>query len=364
MQDLEFASDETRLESIPHVRIRSVLSPEYRHYRLVVRAYGRRDPRWLRERKLILTCGDSMGFPYVRWWQEDEDQVRTLETGGQMMLRAFIERAAVRRRAEGAGVPVVAPLVVVVLFRTLAEALGRLHGAGLCYRALTDETVWVDRTGLRFLTTACVGPVEEPGGEASVTRLYRLETTAPWGPTTAPERREGWTLPAGDIYGVGALMWQALTGRPWSGRSSLDPWPTQGPWGRYPGGTGLGAILEACLAGAPERRPSAALLGELLFQVEYGEARRASRSDVDLVVGLLLEGAPAPGAWGARQQQAWRRLYGYTAGPAEPLAAGPGSGVSRGSGAEAAPGEPTGGPIRGWKGRLAAAWRILRTGRL
>lgn len=361
MQDLEFASDETRLESIPHVRIRSVMSPEYTHYRLVVRAYGRQDPRWLRERKLILTCGDSMGFPYVRWWQEDEAEVRTLETGGQVMLRTFIERAAARRRAEGAGVPVVAPLVVVVLFRTLAEALGRLHGTGLCYRALTDETVWVDRTGLRFLTTACVGPVEGPGeaGDASVTRLYRLETTAAWGPTTAPERGEGWVLPAGDIYGVGALMWQALTGRAWSGRPGREL-----GLGRYPGGSGLEAILEACLANAPERRPSAALLGELLFQVEYAEARRASRSDVDLVVGLLLEGAPAPGAWGARQQQAWRRLYGYTAGPSEPAGAGLGPGVPRGPAAEVARGEPTGGPLRGWKRRLAAAWRVLWTGRL
>ncbi|MDW7984688.1 MAG: hypothetical protein RMK16_08440 [Acidobacteriota bacterium] len=164
MQEMEFGSAEIRLESVPHVRIRPVVSPEYTHYRLVVRAYGRRDPRWLRERKLLLTCGDSMGFPYVRWWQEDEDEVRTLETGGQMMLRTFIERAGARRRAEGAGVPVVAPLVVVVLFRTLAEALVRLHGAGLCYRALTDETVWVDGAGLRFLTTACVGGGGGGGG--------------------------------------------------------------------------------------------------------------------------------------------------------------------------------------------------------
>jgi len=361
MKDLELAPEETRLESLPHVRIRSVLSPEYRHYRLVIRGYGRGDPRWERERKLIMTCGDEMGFPYVRWWEEGEAEVWTLETGGRMMLREFIERAAARRRGEGAGVPVVAPLVVAVLFRTLAEALGRLHRAGLCYRALTDETVWVERWGLRFLTTACVGPVEEPEGEGGVTRLYRLETTAPWGPTTAPERREGWTLPAGDIYGVGALMWQAVTGRVWTGR-----WEGMGEWGRYPGGAGLGAVVEACLAGAPERRPDAGMLWEMLFQVEYAEAGRASRSDVDLVVGLLLEGGPGPGAWGARQQQAWRRLYGYRAGPTEGvrgLPGGPGVGRVEGRG-PAVRERPEVRPIEGWGRRLAAAWRILRTGRL
>ncbi|MDW7984687.1 MAG: hypothetical protein RMK16_08435 [Acidobacteriota bacterium] len=63
------------------------------------------------------------------------------------------------------------------------------------------------------------------------------------------------------------------------------------------------------------------------------------------------------GGRGARQQQAWRRLYGYTL-------EGPGQAVEAGVRLEGPGAAGVQRPIRGWGRRLAAAWRVLRTGRL
>ncbi len=390
MLELEYADTAIPLNSIPHVRIRPVSTPGYRHYRLVIREYGHTDPRWSREKSLMEYCGDAMGFPYVRSIQESEHTVVTLEAGGMVMLRDFITRAALRRRAEtsGAPVPILAPLVIVVLFRTIAEALARIHRRGLCYRSLSDETLMIDENGMRFLTTACVGPsesalVQQHMDTLGVTRLYRLETMAPVQMTTAPERLEGRTVPEGDVYGLGVLMYLALLGAP--------PFPTgqHGPEYRWhalhtrldrlhrqlqplPGGAGLVHLLRQCLMAQPEERPPASTLAELLFQIEYGVSRDASRTDVDLVVRLLLDGRFGAGSRGARQQHAWMRLYGQSsqqthvvssiALPVSPSGAS-GTQSARAWPRESPPSVPRRVyPIRRWRDRWRVAWRVLRTG--
>ncbi|MBX3275569.1 MAG: hypothetical protein KF729_35240, partial [Sandaracinaceae bacterium] len=175
------------------------------------------------------------------------------------------------------------------------EALPVIAQLGAALRALPDglhhgevraERVWLDTHGLRltgpFLLAAL--PSDELG--------ERVEKLGPGAVAYAPELRSGHSGPASDLWGVGAIAWEALTGR------SPDP------SGRAPEVQGkLHDTLTALLADAPERRsPSLdALLraiaerADLSVPVLDPEPHQPPTALVDAMDGGGTEPGSAPG---------------------------------------------------------------------
>jgi serine/threonine protein kinase len=89
----------------------------------------------------------------------------------------------------------------------LADALISLHDRGIVHRDLKPSNVLCPATGPRVIDFGIAAAVDEAG----LTRTGSFVGTTAW---MAPERIEGMTTPAADIYAWGALLAYAATGRP------------------------------------------------------------------------------------------------------------------------------------------------------
>lgn len=152
----------------------------------------------------------------------------------------------------------------------VADALTHLHGLGIVHRDVKPENILVDKyahaTLLDFDLAARVG--EEAPAAVAGTIAYLSPEQARAEPAT----------PAADLYGFGALLYQALTGQvPFTGTVAevleahaheaparpSDLVPALGP---------LDDLLLALLAKVPAARPATA--------AEVGAALRAAASDL------------------------------------------------------------------------------------
>ncbi len=137
-----------------------------------------------------------------------------------------------RGRGEALGAREALPVVA-----QLAAALAALP-EGLHHGDVRAERVWLDTDGLRltgaFLLTGL--PQDE--------LRERVQGLGPGAVAYAPEVKEGMTGPASDLWGVGSIAWEALTGR--------SPDPTA-PSPEVDGE--LKEALAALLADAPDERP-------------------------------------------------------------------------------------------------------------
>ncbi|MCO5169674.1 MAG: serine/threonine protein kinase [Planctomycetes bacterium] len=192
---------------------------------------------------------------------------------------------------------------VVALGRALASGLAHLHARGVLHRDLKPENVLHDEQGAPRLADFGLARLQQ--AEALTATGDVLGTPAYMAPEQAEGRRD---LDARtDVYGLGAVLYRALTGRPpHAGATSMAallaalaaaPPPPRAlrpdvpPW--------LEAVVLKALAPAPDQRwPSAEALGAALATGPAGAARRLPLAALALAALALaaVAGVAAPRA--------------------------------------------------------------------
>jgi serine/threonine-protein kinase len=218
---------------------------------------------------------------------------------GPFLVMPFMEGGTLRERLDRGALPIAEALA---LGRALARALGHAHARGIVHRDMKPENVLYSASGEPLVTDLGLAKhflSEAPGASQSVrlSKTGELRGTAGY---MAPEqmadaRSAG---PASDVYALGAVLYEALAGRPaFQGASVIElldnvsagrfeplrdvrpevPRPLAAvieralaldPAARFPD---AGALLRA-LEGVRTRRPSSALVAGLLVLVAGGGA--------------------------------------------------------------------------------------------
>ncbi len=186
----------------------------------------------------------------------------------------------------------IAPRRVAKIVRDLARALHAAHEQGVVHRDLKPQNVLLDAEGRPHLVDFGLAQTHE---DARMTKTGQLVGTPHY---VAPEQARGdreATGPRSDVYGLGGVLYSALTGRPpFDGNTivevlrqvfTLDPTP---PSRHEPTvHADLETITLKCLEKAPERRYGSAeevareldrfLDGEAIAARPAGRVRRLGR---------------------------------------------------------------------------------------
>ncbi len=162
------------------------------------------------------------------------------------------------------------PLPVGVACEVLRKVVRALHAAwdrvpaggdapfGLLHGDLTPETIWLGRGGQVKVTGFGQDPAD--AGEPRDAARARLPFPTPW---TAPEAHSGSVQHASDVYAMGALLAQMLTGVVPAHASPQQDWHEAAmatvaeKVREVTGDSALAELMMYCLAFDPGRRPSA-----------------------------------------------------------------------------------------------------------
>lgn len=149
------------------------------------------------------------------------------------------------------------------LAQAIAEGLAAVHHAGLLHRDLKPANILLAPEGPRL---ADFGLASSAEGSQLTQEGARLGTPA----YMAPEQARGEPLtPAADVYGLGATLYRAISGRrPFPGSDPVQVLAqvSEGPPPRLEQGSpGLRALVARCMAAHPADRPQdgQALVAEL-----------------------------------------------------------------------------------------------------
>jgi tetratricopeptide (TPR) repeat protein len=191
------------------------------------------------------------------------------------LAMAFLEGGNLAERLDGRGRPY---REAAALAAKLADALTHAHGAGILHRDIKPSNVLLDRAGEPQL--ADFGLATPYEGRGDLTEPGQLAGTRAY---LAPEllERADRASPRSDVYGLGAVLYATLTGRPpfvadaeaaLLRRIAEDPPPSPRLWHpEIP--RDLETICLHCLEKSPERRyASAAALRDDLQRFLRGEA--------------------------------------------------------------------------------------------
>lgn len=161
----------------------------------------------------------------------------------------------------------------------VARAVEHLHQQGIVHRDLKPSNILLDRDDQPYVTDFGLAKVFEPGSEMTATGV--IAGTPSY---MAPEQASGRNSevgPAADIYSLGAILYELLTGEPpFKQDSPLDTVldilgrePTLPRHANPHVPSGLELICLKCLAKAPgDRYASAAALADDLDRFARGEA--------------------------------------------------------------------------------------------
>ncbi|MBT8225479.1 MAG: serine/threonine protein kinase [Dactylosporangium sp.] len=160
----------------------------------------------------------------------------------------------------------------------VAEVLAAAHGRGIVHRDVTPENVMLTDDGAKLLDFGIAARVGERDDEIS----SPVFGTPPY---VAPERLRGAEAAgATDVYALGVLMFQVLTGRPPYPETTWEELETADRTDRppRPGGVAglprrVARLCRRCLATDPADRPTAAEVAAVLNKVLYSESHHVQR---------------------------------------------------------------------------------------
>jgi serine/threonine-protein kinase len=202
------------------------------------------------------------------------------------------------------------PAAAARLVLTLAKAVHHAHGQGFLHCDLKPSNVLLDQRGTPYLTD--FGLARRTGADSSLSGSGAILGTPSY---MAPEQATGsraWLGPATDVYGLGAILYELLTGRPPFRAATVmetvvqvlerDPTPPHEIQEGVP--KELESICLKCLEKTPkDRYASAQALADELDNYLHGEGiaatgilarlRRWNRREPELAArlgGLLLIG--------------------------------------------------------------------------
>lgn len=98
------------------------------------------------------------------------------------------------------------------LLKTIAEAVHFAHRRGLLHRDLKPSNVVVDEFGQPHITD--FGLAKLGGAGADLTLTGQVLGTPSFMPPEQADPKRGETTPASDVYALGAVLYQMMTGRP------------------------------------------------------------------------------------------------------------------------------------------------------
>lgn len=185
--------------------------------------------------------------------------------GRQFLAMAYCEGETLDHRVRETGA--LSAAAVVRLGVEVGGALAALHGAGLVHRDVKAANILLGAGGAATLTDLGLAKGE---GYSVLTAPGSIVGTIDY---LAPERIHGETAtPASDVYGLGCVLVEALTGQPPFGGKSmmevafahLEAVPEDPAATRDDVAPGIGAAVLATLAKSPSERPPALELVERL----------------------------------------------------------------------------------------------------
>jgi serine/threonine-protein kinase len=192
---------------------------------------------------------------------------------------AFAEGGSLAQRIDGKPQP---PAEAVRVVRTLAEAMGYAHDEGVVHRDLKPANVVLSADGTVQVTDfGLARRLDAPGGQSKTGDLLGTP------PYMAPEQAVGRTRdvgPLSDVYALGAILYELLTGRPpFQGKTVVETLqhvvkrPPVRPRRLQRGvPRALESICLKCLEKRPRRRyASARALADDLRRWEQGQRPRA-----------------------------------------------------------------------------------------
>jgi serine/threonine-protein kinase len=170
------------------------------------------------------------------------------------------------------------PLEAVRIGRDVAEALEFLHGLGVVHRDVKPTNVLLDGQGRAALADFGIAAVASMDEDGLVLRGGGSRASM------SPQQIAGQPAhPSDDLYALGALLYELLSGRPPFPREASDdeirtvaPPPVPSP---FPVPEGLRSLVARLLAKSPEERPrTAGEVREALSRFEAELARAEVRS--------------------------------------------------------------------------------------
>ncbi|MBN1171938.1 MAG: serine/threonine protein kinase [Micromonosporaceae bacterium] len=170
----------------------------------------------------------------------------------------------------------------------VADVLAAAHGHGIVHRDVTPENVMLTDEGAKLLDFGIAARVGEREDEVP----GPVFGTPPY---VAPERLHGAEAAgATDVYALGVLMFQMLTGRMPYPETTWDELETAHRAGRPPKPTGVpglprsvARLCRRCLATDPSDRPTAAEIASTLNDALYAETHRFQRTVRRLVAVMV-----------------------------------------------------------------------------